>query len=284
MNNVLLEAYIREAIEQQLIEEGLDTFLPKTRLEGILQAGILGLMAFLGKTMKDSNRLSQKPQQQAIQIVDQAEIEASRNPRVKEFIDNHDLEEAEENLEKALEELTIDELYKRYKSGQLKISSTENQEIVDSSLEMFDINNNNEIENLNFSDYESLTDDEIMQIVRSLEHSLDNKDTIDLMNSPKVNSISRNLFTLKNVLEKRKGFDQQVLKDFKRNCNAFSDLSAHITTVNETFEFIEDVPEESQDEALDIMQQSSEEKYYNLFKKYGEKVAKKFAEATGLNM
>jgi len=284
MSNTLLESYIREAINQEIIEEGLDSFLPKTRLEGVLQAGILSLMALLGKKMKDNNALSGQPHQQAVQIVDQVEIEASRNPKVKEFISKHDLEKAEESLEKNLEELTIEQLYEKYNSGQFQVTSTKNQEIVDISLEMFDVNSNTKVERLNFSDYESLSDSEVMQIIDSLEYALDNENTIELMHSEEVTSISYNLFTLKNVLEKRQGFDQQTLQDFKKNCDAFSDLSAHILTVNETLEFMEDVPEENQDEALDIMRQSSEEKYYNLFKKYGENVAKKFAEATGLNI
>jgi hypothetical protein len=284
VNNILLETYIKEIIAQELIEEGLDAFLPKTKLEGALQAGILGLMALLGKMMKDNNKLSNNPQQQAIQIVDQAEREASRNPEVKEFIEKHNLDDVEENLEKRLEQMSIDQLYEKYKSGQIKLNLPENQETVDISLGMFDSNDNSKVERLNTSDYEKLSDAEVMQIIYALEHSLNNQNTIDLMNSSKVNSISYNLFTLKNVLEKRQGFDQQVLQDFKRNCDALDDLSTHISSVNSTFKLLEDIPEESQDDALDVMRQSSEEKYYDLFKKYGENVAEKFAEATGLNI
>jgi len=176
--SILLEQYILETIYQQKLEEGMSDFLPKTRLEGTLQAGILGLLILLGKKMKDNNELSNNPQQQAIQIVDQVEREASRNPEVKKFIDKHNLGDVEESLEKSLEEMSIEQLYEKYRNGEINtqvFDDSENQQASNAELEeMFFNYMKGTYKDYFVSDFNEMSKEDFDYIVDQYETFLDN--------------------------------------------------------------------------------------------------------------
>jgi len=173
--SILLEQYILEAIYQQKLEEGMSDFLPKTRLEGTLQAGILGLLILLGKKMKDNNEISldTPPKAVAERVVDVYNKENRNNALYGKTREN-----AQDFLEDNLEEITIDELYKKYRNGEINIQAfndSENQQASNTQLEeMFFNYMKGTYKDYFVADFNEMSKEDFDYIVDQYETFLDN--------------------------------------------------------------------------------------------------------------
>ncbi len=116
MNDVLLENYIREVLYNEsshdLNEISLNDFLPKTTLEAGLQAGILSILAIFGNELSKKKELPPEPKAQAETIMDAVEQESLRNPKIKQILDNSNLQSVEDDLAKELEKKPIEDIYR----------------------------------------------------------------------------------------------------------------------------------------------------------------------------
>ena len=120
MNDILLENYIREVLYNEpsydLNEISLSDFSPKTTLEAGLQAGILSILAIFGNELSKKNELPPEPKAQAEIIMDAVEQEALRNSKIKQILDNSNLQSVEDDLARQLEQKPIEDIYKEISS------------------------------------------------------------------------------------------------------------------------------------------------------------------------